>query len=251
MVDAEQCEAFVGDGRGDGAAAAHLGNVAHSLQQPVGDARRASRPRRHLVRAAGVDVDREDGGRPVHDLLEVVDRVVVDPPHIAEAIAERAGDQAGAGGGANQRERRQAEANRAGRRALAQHEVELEVLHGRIEDLLHGPAQAVDLVDEQHVTLVQIGEDGGQVAGPYERRPRRDAQVDAHLGGDDGRERGLAGAGWAGEQQVVGRLLAAARRFQQDRQSLAQLGLAHELVEPPRAERDLLGRLDRIGGGRG
>src|SRR3712207_7412809 len=43
----------------------------------------------------------------------------------------------------------QVEADRSGRRALADHDVELEVLHGRVEDLLHGAGQAVDLVDEQ------------------------------------------------------------------------------------------------------
>ena len=116
----------------------------------------------------------------------------------------------GAGGRADERERRQREPDRRRRRSLADDDVELEVLHRRVEDLLDGPRQAVDLVDEQHVAVVELGEDGGQVAGPLERRARRDVQVHAHLGGDDAGEGGLAEPGRAGEQQVVGRLADAA-----------------------------------------
>ena len=68
--------------------------------------------------------------------------------------------------------RRQVEADGAGARALAEHDVELEVLHGRVEDLLHGPAQPVDLVDEEDVAFDQVGQDGGQVAGPHQGRAR-------------------------------------------------------------------------------
>ena len=72
----------------------------------------------------------------------------------------------------DQGEAGQVEADGAGARALAEHDVELEVLHGRVEDLLHGPAQPVDLVDEEHVAFGQVGEDGRQVAGPHQGRAR-------------------------------------------------------------------------------
>ena len=51
------------------------------------------------------------------------------------------------------------------RRPLADHHVEREVLHGRIEDLLDRVVEAVDLVDEQDVPLVEVGQDRGEVAG--------------------------------------------------------------------------------------
>ncbi len=54
----------------------------------------------------------------------------------AEPVAERPGHQARAGGRADQGEPRQVEAEAARRRSLADEDVELEVLHGRIEDLL-------------------------------------------------------------------------------------------------------------------
>ncbi len=123
-----------------------------------------------------------------------------------------------------------------GRRALADHDVELEVLHRGVEDLLDGAGEAVDLVDEEHVALVELREDGGEVAGPFERGPRRDVEVHAHLGGDDAGERGLAEPGRAGEQQVVGGLAAPAGRLEDDGEVLLQLGLADELGEAARPE---------------
>ena len=130
----------------------------------------------------------------MHDRLEFVDVVEVEPADEPEPVAQRPGDQPGAGGGPDQGEPGQVEPDAAGGRALADEDVELEVLHGRIEDLLHRPVQPVDLVDEEDVALLEVGEQGGQVAGPDQHRPRGDPQPDAHLGGHDAGQRGLAQA---------------------------------------------------------
>ena len=137
---------------------------------------------------------------------------------------------------ADERERRQRQADARRRRALADDDVELEVLHRRVEDLLDGPRQAVDLVDEQDVALLELGEDGGQVAGPLERRARRDVQGDAHLGGGDAGQRRLAEPGRPGEQQVVDGLAAPAGRLDDDAEVLLQLALADELGEQARPQ---------------
>ena len=63
------------------------------------------------------------------------------------------------------------------RGALADDDVELEVLHRGIEDLLDGPTEAVDLVDEEHVALVELREDRREVAGALQRGTRGDVQV--------------------------------------------------------------------------
>src|SRR3546814_18401845 len=49
----------------------------------------------------------------------------------------------------------------------------------------------VDLVDEQHVAGLQIGEQRGEVAGAHDDRPGRGAEADAELAGDDLRKRRL------------------------------------------------------------
>ncbi len=105
----------------------------------------------------------------------------------------------------------------------------------------------MDLVDEQHVAVVEIGEDGGEVAGPFECGPARDAQRHAELGGDDAGQRRLTGSRRSREEQMVDRLPALARRGEEDLEVLFQALLAHELVQAARAQRGLLGPLDRVG----
>ena len=100
----------------------------------------------------------------------------------------------GAGGGADEREAGQVEPDRPGGRALAEDDVDLEVLHRRVEHLLHHAREAVDLVDEEHVALAELGEHRGEVAGPLDGRARRDVHGDAHLGGDDPGQARLAQA---------------------------------------------------------
>ena len=133
---------------------------------------------------------------------------------------------------------------------LPEHDVELEVLHRRVQHLFHRPGQAVDLVDEQHVAVLELGEDGRQVAGPLDRRARRGLQVGAELGGDDAGQGRLAQPRGAGEQQVVGGLAAPPRRLEHDPEVGLQLGLAHELGQAAGPERGL-GRHVVVGAGPG
>ena len=186
-----------------------LDEVPHPAQQPVGDARRAPGALGDPAGAVGVDGHAEDAGRADHDGLQLVDVVEVEPADEPEAVAQGPGHQPGAGGGPHQGEAGQVEPDAPGRRPLADEDVQLEVLHGRIEDLLDRPVEAVDLVDEQHVALLQVGEEGGQVARPDQHRAGGDPQPDPHLGGHDAGQRGLAQPGRPGEQQVVDRLAAA------------------------------------------
>ena len=173
--------------------------------------------------------------------------VELQPRDDAEAVAQRVGQHAGARGGADQRERRQVELDRARRRPLADHDVDLEVLERRVQDLLDHRREAVDLVDEQHVLRLEVGQQRGEVAGALEHRARGLAQVDAELPGDDVRERGLAQARRAEQQHVVERLAAAARRLDEDLELAAHLLLADVLGEragPQRALELLLLRRD-------
>ena len=132
---------------------------------------------------------------------------------------------------------------------FADQDVELEVLHGRVEDLFDGPGQTVDLVDEQDVAVLQVGEQRGQVARPHQRRAGGDAQPDAHLRRHDAGERGLAQTRGPGEQQVVDGLFAAPRRLEHDLEMLGQLRLPVELGQAPGPETGLVGELGRVGQG--
>ena len=119
---------------------------------------------------------------------------------------------------------------------FADHDVELEVLHRRIEHFLDHRRQAMDLVDEQHVARLQVGQQRGEIAGPLEHRARGLAQVHAELAGDDVRERGLAEARRAEDQRVVERLAALHRRLHEDLELRLDLLLADVVGEPLRAD---------------
>ena len=183
--------------------------VAHAPQQAVGDARRAARAARDLQRALVGVAHVEQLRRARDDARQLLRRVELQPRDDAEAVAQRVGQHAGARGGADQREGRQVELDRACRRTFADHDVDLEILQRRVEDFLDHRRQAVDLVDEQHIVRFEIGQDGGQVAGALQHRSRGLAQIDAHLVGDDMRQRGLAQARRAEQQHVVERFACA------------------------------------------
>jgi hypothetical protein len=105
----------------------------------------------------------------------------------------------------------------------------------------------MDLVDEEHVAVVELREDGRHVAGPLERRTRGGLQVGVELVGDDRRQSGLAQPRGAGEQQVVGRLAPPPRGLEHDVEMGLELGLAHELRQPTRAQAGLGRRLVGLG----
>ncbi len=163
-------------------------------------------------------------------------RVEVEPVGRPEPVAQRAADPARAGRRADDRERLEAEPERPRGWTLADHHVEGVVLHRRVEDLLDRPVEAVDLVDEQDVALLERGQDRGQVAGPLDGGPRRVLDVDAELAGDDRRQRRLAEPGRPVEEDVVGGLSPAPGRLEQHREVRLDLALADVLVERARSQ---------------
>ena len=143
----------------------------------------------------------------------------------------------GARGRADQGELREIDLHRARRRSLADDQVELEILHRGIEDLLDRRIEPVDLVDEQHVALFQIGQQRREVAGLGDHRAGGGAEVHAELARDDLRQRGLAEAGRADEQHMVERL-ARARAASMNTARLARAcACPMNSAEPLRAQR--------------
>ena len=105
------------------------------------------------------------------------------------------------------------------------------VLHRRIENFLDRRIEPVDLVDEEHVAILEIGEERGEVAGLGDHRAGGRAEIDAELARHDLRERGLAQPGRPGEQHMVERLAPRARRLDEHLEISADLGLTDELGE--------------------
>ena len=205
------------------------------------------------LRAVGGQLDREQARGAADDLLELLDGVEVEPDRNPEAVAQRRRQQPLAGGRADQGEAGQVDAHRARRRAFADHQVERAVLHRRVEHFLDRRREAVDLVDEQDVAVLEVGQQRGEVARLGDDRAGGGAEADAHLARDDGGERRLAEARRAVEQHMVERLAAALGGADEHAQILARRLLADELVERARAKRRIgilggaLGRGDSVG----
>ena len=77
MVHLEERERLGGHILGDGAVAAHLGPVAHALQQAVGQTRGTPGASGDLQSALLVDGHVQDRGRPAHDERKLLGRVVL------------------------------------------------------------------------------------------------------------------------------------------------------------------------------
>src|SRR5438477_4206224 len=239
LVDVEESERVARDGARDPPLGAHLGEVAHAAQQPIRDPRGAARAAGELGGAVVVEGHAQDRRRAAEDALEVLAAVEVEPEGRAEAVAERRREQPRARGRADQAERLQRQFDQARRRSLPDHEVELEVLHRRVQRLLDDVIQPVDLVDEEDVPALQVGEDRGEIARPLKNGTGGGTDRDVELVGDDVRERRLAESGRPVEEDVVEDVAARAGRSDLHAQVLADRLLADVVVEGPRAERRL------------
>ena len=249
-IDIEHRQRGVSHFARDDAIGLDLGVIAHAAQQAVGDTRCAARALGDLQCAVFGDLGVEQASRARDDLRQLGGRVELQPRDDAEAVAQRVGQHAGARGGAHQCERLQIELDRARRRALADHDVDLVVLQRRIQDFLHHGREPVDLVDEEDVVGFEVGEQRGQVARALQHGAGGLAQVDPHLARDDVRQRRLAQARRAEQQHVVERFAAVLGRRHEDVELAAHLFLADVFVEQLGAQRALEGLLVGGGGGR-
>ena len=238
LVDLVELERLPRDVRGDRALVPYLRDVPDAPEDPVGDARRAARARGDLVRRVVRDLDAEDSRRATHDRRELTGVVVAEAERHPEPVAERCREEPGARRRPDERERGQVERQRARGGALAEDDVEPEVLERRVEDLLGGAVQPVDLVHEQDVARLEGGQDRCDVL-LLERRAGDGAQADAELLADDLGERRLPEPRRPGEEDVVERVVPAAGGLERDPQLLLDPLLADEVVEAPGAERAL------------
>ena len=101
--------------------------------------------------------------------------------------------------------------------------------------------KAMDLVDEEDVARLEAGQDGGQVAGFFDNRPRGDPDVGAHLVGDDIGQGGLAQPRKAVEKHMVQGLAAVLGGLDGDLQIALELVLADVLGQRPGADGQISG----------
>src|SRR6185312_4166535 len=222
----------------------HGREVADAAQEAHRSARRAAGAAGDLAGAVAPQVEGEDARAAADDQRQLGRLVEDEAERDAEALAQRPGNEPGPRRRADQGEFRQIDPHRAGARPLADDQVELKILHRRVENFLDRRGKAMDLVDKQEVARLEVREQGGEVAGALDDRAGRGAEPDPELARDDLRERRLAEPGRTEKQHVVQRFPAPLRRLDKDAEVIAELPLADELVEAERPDRGL-GRILR------
>ena len=180
-----------------------LGVIAHALEKTVRQTRGAAAARGDLRGSLLVKVDPQNGSRAHDNLRELGRRIVVEARDDAEPVAQGTRQKTGARRRTHKREARQVEPDGTGGGALADHDVEIKVLHSGIEDLFHCMVQTVNLVDEEHVAFLQVRKDGSKVAGPLDGRARGALDLGAHLVCHNGGKCGLTQTRRAEEEQMV------------------------------------------------
>src|SRR5687768_17360386 len=175
----------------------------------------------------------------MHDQLEILGRVVIEPLLDAEARSHRWREHAEPRRRADERESLDRHRDRLCLRTFGQTDLDLVVLHRGIEELLDHRSQAVDLVDEENVALAEIRERADEIAGLLECRAGGGVDVYRQLTGDELGERRLAEAWWPEEERVIERFAAGERRLDVDVKAVLDLLLTDKFGEPLRAERQL------------
>ena len=108
----------------------------------------------------------------------------------------------------------------------------------------------MNLVDEQHVARLEVGEHGREVAGTLEGRAGGHPEAGPDLIGEDSRQRGLSQARRTGEEHVVDGFAAFASRLDENAEPLLECRLSDELVHATGAKRDVVRLLlgEHLGG---
>src|SRR5207253_8121762 len=95
----------------------------------------------------------------------------------------------------------------------------------------------MNLVNEKHIALLKIRENGREVAALFNHRPGGRTKLRAHLVGNDVRERGLTQPRRPRQQNVIQRLAPTKRSLDEDAKIVGRVALAYVLGQTSRAQR--------------
>src|SRR3984957_14021908 len=99
---------------------------------------------------------------------------------------------------------------------LADDQVNAKILHRGIENFFERRLQAMNFVEKEKIAQIKRSEDGGEITFFFEQRARADFDGRPHFVGENLRERGLAEARRAVEQDVTDPFASIARSVHGD-----------------------------------
>ena len=233
MIHAVQAQGLSHQGliNGSTTTATHAGHIPHPAQQAVGNPGCTAAGGRNAAAGLRCEGDPDQPGGALDDRFQVVLAVKLQALDQAKPVPQRGAQRSGAGGGPHKGEGRQVEGTGSCCAALAHGEIEATVFHRRIEQLLRHPAQAMNLVNEQQITGLQVDQQPNDVARAFQGRCTGDLALHPHLFGQHHGHGGFAQARRAIEQHMIEGIAAAKRRFHRNAQHLLELALADVVVQ--------------------
>src|SRR5690606_1855031 len=184
-IDFQSGQRFVGNCPRHLVDARHGSEVAHPAKQAAGYAWGAAGAAGNLCRSFVRKREAENARGAPNEGLEFPDGAEIERDRYTEAVAQRCREKAEPGRRGDEGEAGKIDLDGARRGPLADDEVELKVLHGRIEDFLHRRIETVDFVDEEHVALLEVGEQRRQIARLGDYRARGGPEIDAEFARHD------------------------------------------------------------------
>ena len=216
--------------------ALYLCKVAHTAQKQVGDTRRSPAAARYFVGGVFVYIHIEQSCRTAYDFLKRGSIVITQPRVDAETGTQGRGEQARTGGGADKCKGIQTNLHAAGVGTAVDHDVDLKVLHGRIQIFFHHGREPVYFVDKQHIVGFEVGQKPRQFARFIQHRAGSGLDAYAQFVGDDIRKRGLPQTRRSVQQHMVQGLLALAGGHHKHLEVARHALLALKTVETGRAQ---------------
>ncbi len=136
LIDFEHFQGGDSSDGGGGALGACQGIIPDPAEKIVGDPRGASATAGDFRRGVVLQFDVEKPGGAADDGGEILGRVVVEPVRDAETGAERGAEESGAGGGSDQGETWEIEADGSGRGPLVDDDINAEILDSGVQVFL-------------------------------------------------------------------------------------------------------------------
>ncbi len=94
----------------------------------------------------------------------------------------------------------------------------------------------MDLVNEQHIVLTEIGQYACQITGTFNRRPRGYPDINAHFIGNNMRHCGFSQTGRTVQKNMIQRFFSHLGGFNKDAQFLLGTFLADIFMHPARTQ---------------
>ena len=142
----------------------NLRKVAHTAQQRIGDTWRSTRTTSYLECSIFCDGHAQYSCRALYDSLQCLGLIILQVHVDTESCTQRSCQQSTTCGSTHQRKWVQVYLYASCRWTFVYHNIDAVILHRTVQIFLYHRRQAVDLVDKQHIVLLERSQYACQIA---------------------------------------------------------------------------------------